>query len=560
MLTQLLGGSTERRFIQHKGAAITPAAIEQAEVGLDQVYGYTPVFAGISRIAGDMATMPWVTKRKRKTSVEVDGETIQQELIEDATRHPTYKLLLRKIGEGEFTTNLLVESLISQAIFYGIAGCRIHRGGPQFLPTRLEWIPHRIHTLDRGQSGDGRRYYQYTDEQNVWHDRVDPDDMFIVLGPSSSPFTARGLVHLALSKIKSGLNAEGWQDSYFSGKGVPLGFFQYPGELPQQAYDRLVDAIQRRMMLGQKWIPLEEGATWAPSGINPKDAMVVQALTFSGEDVCRYLKIPPQLLGYTTGSGTETPAKSVEANQRYYYHSVLKYWSKKLECEGDDKLFREDQKTAYFTKFDPMGFLTASISEQTQADQVDIMSGVRTIDEVRRQRNMNPHPSGAGVKPLLPLNMTTDPERLGEAEPPPATGGPPGPPDGPPTDEPADDRSDQVKAVIVDAIQRVLRRSSAYLRDEAKRGRNFVESVDKLDRAERLKAIEEVLRPAITLAGGDVAEVSRDLMRTTKLEFLSAAEVPADKLVASVQHSAESLIAKAPEMADGWTNGKKKHR
>ena len=512
---------------------------------------YSPVFSGISLIAGDISSMPWETKRK-------DGDDLQ-----DATDHSTRGLLLRRTGDDDFTSNLFVEALVGRALFYGLGAARIHRGGPLLRPNRLELIRKPVQPVDRLSSGRKYRFYEYTDDAGNFH-QVRPQDMFVLNGPSIDAFHGMGLYGYARRVIGRAIASSDYADEFFTGGSVPQGWFVHPGEMGDTAQERFFSNIQR--FKNRQFGILEEDMKWVPSGVDPKDAMLVEVLNLSAVDVARYLKLPPGKLGIAADDGGKAPAKSVEQEQKNYLASCLMYWINRLEREADDKLFREDEKEAYYTCFDTRKFvaMTATLKEQSEADQLDVMSGTRLIDEVRKSRGLNPHAGGVGAKPLLPLNMTTNPANLNQA-----TGGEAPPAADPPAegddDPPARNRVQLAKRDVVrQAISRMSDRlANAMQRQARKRNANFLEALDQLSATHR-KVITDALTPALTLIAYDrevdnvdqfVSDTVDNLLSQSHRIFLQAAECPADELATRVEQAATQLHTAGLTLADGFFEG-----
>ena len=508
---------------------------------------FSPVFAGISLISGDVAGMPFELLKRT-------GDKLTQ-----AFSHSSYDLLNQRADPTGFTSNLFFESLIAQAIFYGLGGARIHRGGRYYRPQRLELIRRRIKPIDL-QAGGGARYYQYTDDAGKYHESR-PEDMFIVNGPTIDAFHGMGLYDYARRTVGKALAGDEYVDEFLSGGNVPKGFFVHPDELTDTARDQFRKEMEQ--FKKRRFALLEENIKWEAAGIDPGSMALVDMLNFSGLDVCRFLKIPPSKLGL---SG-DTPAKSYEQEQRNYFSSCLLFWINRLQREAADKLLREDEKRRYVPKIDTRPFLlaTATLKERSDTDRSDILNGKRTINEVRADYGWNPYADETGDKPLLPLNSTTNPANLDAMQtgPPAATA----PAD---TNEPASDPPNRsaflegiVKrqtVVLRAALVRMANRLVSSTRHAAKRPGTFLASLDEIETAHRA-IVSDAIAPAAAMiahtAGRDPAGVLETavagVFETWRQAALTAAECSADELPRRVDSAAAIIRAGADALADTLT-------
>lgn len=542
-LNAVEASGSRKHFEQSYGRPLTylssdTFATPETHVSEHDALSYSPVFTGISLISGDISGMPWVTKR-----TEGDGDTV------DATNHETYGLLRYRTGNDQWTANLFVEAIIARAIFYGIGAARIYRGGPLHRPTRLELIRNRVTPVDRIHTGRKHRFYEYTDDLGHFH-QVTPENMFVLNGPTLDAFHGMGLYDYAIKTLSRANNANSFVADFFSGKGVPKGFFVHPGTMSEPAQERFYKNMQAYK--NRTFGLLEEDMKWQQSGINPVDAMMVDLLQLTETDVSRFLKIPPGKLA-VRGGQTGTTTRSVEQEQQDYLSSCLLYWILRLQREADDKLFREDEKGTYFTKFDTSEFqaMAATRKEQAEADRIDILGGVTTINETRRKRGLNHHTDGVGDKPLLPLNMTTNPAVLDQANGTSAGG-----------IEPATEGDTGRSVPGLDAIlrrdmQRATTRLVTFARKAAKKPGNYLQRINDL-RQQHGQAVSDIVQPigdvlASTLQREGTTDLIVDrIFEAAENVFVRAAECQADQLETSVTESAEEFRAMVAKVADSF--------
>lgn len=153
--------------------------------------------------------------------------------------------------------------------------------------------------------------------------------------------------------------------------------------------------------------PLLEGGMKAePIGISPGDAQLLESRAFSVEEVCRWFRVDPSMVGHggkdsNYGTGLETKVLSFLA-------FTLRPWLTRIEqCINKDLLSPID-RTRYYAEFSIEGLLRADTAARAKFYSVLVSNGIITRDEVRVLENLPPRGGNADVLTVQSAMMPLD--------------------------------------------------------------------------------------------------------------------------------------------------------
>lgn len=401
-----------RRSIQNPAVPLTSKVIldylgsglrttSGMNVGIPQALSYSPVWAAVDMISSDVSRLPFLTYERIG-----DGKR-------RAAEHPTYRLLRRHTGE--MTSNLWLSRMVGQSLLYGDGYSIIERGADG-SPRGLRWIHHDrvICTKERGQV-----FYIVKNRPGVDTGpetaRYTPTDVFHLVGLTLDELGGMSLIAYARNTVGRQLASEQFGDDFFSNSAVPSGWFSHPGEMSQEAQRRFLEAFEARHAGSGKRHRagvLEEGMSWTPATVSPKDALLVDSLKWGVKDVARFFNLP----GHRLGDDSRTSFSSLEQENRSYFDTTLGKWVSRLESEANEKLFSETEKLAdsHFAEFLQDALFKADMAARHQSYATAIQWGWMSRNEVRARENLNPYDGGDDY--LTPLNMQMGEEDEEEPE------------------------------------------------------------------------------------------------------------------------------------------------
>jgi hypothetical protein len=144
---------------------------------------------------------------------------------------------------------------------------------------------------------------------------------------------------------------------------------------------------------------LEQGLKWQQVGISPEEAQFLETREFQAEDVCRWFRVPPHMVGLTSkatswGSGIE------EMNIGFLTYTLRPWLTRWLQAIKRDLILAPQ---SYFADFIVEHLLKGNIEARYNAYSIARQWGWMSVNEIRRLENLNPIPGGDVY--LTPLNM-----------------------------------------------------------------------------------------------------------------------------------------------------------
>lgn len=502
----------------------------------------SPVWQAVDVITGDISRTPFRVYQE-------DGRNRVP-----ATNHPVYRLLTRSVGK--MTADLWLSRIVGHALLYGNGYSRVIWRGSTVV--EIQWFSR---DSVEPQYENGVHYYLVQYDPDIHGksgiDRVPANDMIHLVGLTLDELGGLSIVDYARNTIGRQLSGEGWADDFFSNYGMPAGWFEHPEEMSEPAQERFLSRVQgRHVGLGNRWKPgiLEEGMTWKTGGVNPKDALLIEALGWGVVDVARFFNLPPHKLG----DSSRVSYNSLEQEERAYRSSSLGKWFCRLQFAVNDACFLPtEQLEGYVAEFDQDRFTRPETAVRYQAYAVGVTNGILSPNECRAFEGLNPREGGDDY--LTPLTHAKGDEPVEDE-----------PVEDEPTTEPPN-TDDRTRAILFDLTKDQLASAARLLANAAgraaKKGGNFLAVVNGFDARFRA-AVEGKIRPAIQAAAAVPLDQRAELVERTAGAiidravdyYVTASECTPELLIERVDGAGERLTADMHDVAlgivfEGVTNG-----
>jgi len=245
---------------------------------------------------------------------------------------------------------------------------------------------------------DGRLFYECHDERGGREPNIRAEDMLHIPGFGFDGLVGYSPIGLAREAIGGNLAAQRFANELFKNSGAQEGFLTAPGKVSKEAYARLKAAKDSYAEHGNrhKMMILEEGLTWANRSMNPEDLQMVVQRRFGIEEIARFYRINPTLLGDLTRS---TFANVTELGRQFIVYT-MDPWLQRWQAEINRKLL----KPPFFALFNIRAFMRGD--HAARAAYYNTMSniGAYTINDIRAwedEDDIGP----AGDVHFVPLNM-----------------------------------------------------------------------------------------------------------------------------------------------------------
>lgn len=194
------------------------------------------------------------------------------------------------------------------------------------------------------------------------------------------------------------------------------GFLLAPQVLkPEQrkdARENLIKPLEGPQAEGKLGL-LEGGWKFQPTNVPAKDAEMILSRKFNVEDICRWMGVPPILVGHA-GEGQTMWGSGIEQIMLGWLTLGLRAYIKRIESAINRRLVAVGERGRIFAEFDIDGLIRADSIGRATLMSALAQNGLRTRDELRAKDNLGPLPGGDVLtvqSNLVPL------DQLGSAAP-----------------------------------------------------------------------------------------------------------------------------------------------
>jgi HK97 family phage portal protein len=349
---------------------------------------FSAVYRAISIIAGSVSTLPFNLYR-----------TEECDFSDPVLGHPVHQLL-NVSPNPEMDAASWREANTGHALSWGNGYSEIELNGagkPKYAwPIR----PDRV-TPDRVPSGEV--VYRIA-RPSGGTDTLPASQMIHVHGLSYDGLMGYAVIRLAREAIGMGLATEQFGATFFGNGARPGGILVSPKSLSDVAAENLRRSwnnLHQGPQNANKTAILEEGTSWQQTGLPNEDGMFLQTRAFQIKEIARWFGVPPHLLGDLD----RATFSNIEQQSLEFVLYCLRYWFKRWEAACFSKLLNADEQQQYLLQHDADDLIQADGKTRAEADRVDVDSGVKSVNEVRRDRKLPPI-GPAGDIYRMPLNMT----------------------------------------------------------------------------------------------------------------------------------------------------------
>lgn len=256
-------------------------------------------------------------------------------------------------------------------------------------------------TIDRDKETKKLIYRVNSGSQTVTFQR---GEVFHVPGPSLDGVHGLSPISYAASAIRLGLQYEQFGIQFFRNGANPSGAFSNPGELGEEAYQRLKKQLKENYTgIKNAGVPmlLEGGLQWVPFTVNPTDAQLLESKNFQIEDICRIYRVPQHLVNKLDRS---TNNNIEEQALEFVMYTMLPYFKRFEECMNAQLLTPQQRKDGYFLEHKIDGLMRGNSTARAAFYASGRQWGWLSANDIRRLENLPP--IAGGDRYLEPTNMT----------------------------------------------------------------------------------------------------------------------------------------------------------
>lgn len=302
-----------------------------------------------------------------------------------ATDHPAYSILCRR-PNSEMTPSRFMLMVVASICLRGNAFIE-----KKFIANRLvSLVPLLPQNMVVKRLTTGTLEYKYTENgnervipvKNIMHIRGFGLDGVCGMMPMK---TGRDVIGAAMAVEESAAKIfeQGLQSS---------GFLSAENALSDEQRERLrgyMAAFTGSKNAG-KIMVLEGGLKYQGVTMNPEDAQMLESRSFSIEEICRWFRVPPFMVGHTTKQSSW--ASSLEGMNLQFLTHTLRPLLVNIEQEIGRCLLDSDDDV--FAEFSVEGLLRADSAGRAAYYTSALQNGWMSRNDVRRLENMPPIEGG----------------------------------------------------------------------------------------------------------------------------------------------------------------------
>ncbi|HEN3282370.1 TPA: phage portal protein [Yersinia enterocolitica] len=302
-----------------------------------------------------------------------------------ATDHPLYPVLCRS-PNSEMTPSRFMLMLVASICLRGNAFIEKRMIGNRVVSL----IPLLPQNMVVKRLNNGQLEYTYTENgkkrvipvKTMMHIRGFGLDGMCGLMPMNTGRDVFGSA-MAIEESAAKVFENGMQNSGFLSSKAALKDSQ------REALRKSISAFTGSKNAGKVMV-LEADLTYQSVTMNPEDAQMLESRAFSIEEICRWFRVPPFMVGHMTKQSSW--ASSVEGMNLLFLSNTLRPLLVNIEQEIVRCLLAGDED--YFAEFSVEGLLRADSAGRSAYYTTALQNGWMNRNDVRRLENLPPIPGG----------------------------------------------------------------------------------------------------------------------------------------------------------------------
>lgn len=254
------------------------------------------------------------------------------------------------------------------------------------------------------EQNDGSIEYEYAHKSGIR--TISENDMFHTRAFSLDGLTGISPIKYGADVIGSAMSADIAANSTFKNGLMPTIAFSTDKIIKKEQRDEFrtsVREISGAMNAGKSPI-LEYGLEAKQIGINPEDAQLLESRKFSIEEICRWFRVPPWMIGYTE-KNTSWGA-GLEQQMIAFVTFNLNPWITRIQQSINKQLLSSTERCKYYAEFSLDGLLKGDSSARASFYSAMVNNGIYTRDEVRIKENL---PKRGGNADVLTIQTSMAP-------------------------------------------------------------------------------------------------------------------------------------------------------
>lgn len=250
--------------------------------------------------------------------------------------------------------------------------------------------------------------YTITFPNGVGSINCGPEDVVHLRGPSFDGFVGADIVRLAREAVGLAMAGEEHQARIAEGSLQAPGYLTTPNTLTKDQVDEIKKFLKENKggVRNAGDTPLfQNSLEYKEVGITGQKAEILMTRSFQVEEICRFFRIFPQMVGFTDKAMTHASAQDFFI--AHVVHTLQPHASRWEQVINRDLLSMKERKKGYRAKLMLDDLMRGDPT--TRGNYYKNLGQVRAItpNEVRIREGMNPLKFDYMDEPISPVNMQT---------------------------------------------------------------------------------------------------------------------------------------------------------
>lgn len=350
-------------------------------VSVDSALQLSTAWACVRLIAETIATLP-ISLYERK-----DGAPVV------ATMHPVHYVISQQPNADqtpvEFWENVLASLLLQGNSFNDPVRSGKDLVSLEFMLPQRMGAPRRL--------ADGTIEYTYTDWDGTLRTFTD-ETLMHTRGFGTNPLCGLSPIAKGRNIFGAAMAADEAASKMFA-NGMKLGGVLSTDQIlkPEQRKDLKSDMAAQftGAVNAGKTMVLEAGMKYQQVSMTPEDAQMLQTRAFNVEEICRWFRVPPWMVGHTEKSTSW--GSGIEQQMLGFISFTLLPWMVRIEQSVNRRLLLPEERRYFFAKFNIEGLLRADSATRAAFYAAMTQNGIYTRDFCREKEGLPPMGGNAAV-------------------------------------------------------------------------------------------------------------------------------------------------------------------
>lgn len=316
--------------------------------------------------------------------------------------------MLHDSPNADHTAVEFIEGIVFSLCTWGNAYALKLFAGPSSAPRLVGLEPLRADLMSVYRDEFGARAYRYADRLGMRS--YTEDEIFHVRGFGNAGDVGLSPITFARQTIGAAIAADEASARMFANGVRPSGVLEYDKVLTDQqrkdVRENILGPMMGSMNAGGVFV-LEAGMTWSQITLSPEDAQMLQTRGWSVEELCRWFRVPPILVGHAS-SGQTMWGSGVEQIMLGWLTLGLRAYLSRIEQAVKRSLLTPAERVGLYAEFNIEALLRADSAGRAELYSKMAQNGIYTRNEIRARENLPQVAGGDTItvqSNLLPIDL-----------------------------------------------------------------------------------------------------------------------------------------------------------